>query len=410
MTYSDLQNGLYNLMMQGLGFAPGSPFQMVQPSTPLPASTSNNTLWAYMNNLPPFSLTQNYIQSAGNQFFSDYAALMSALQPSVTIDVKADVGADVYAQFVAYVLGLPAPVAVTQLPNLFLNWAFLQYPSVAIKGASDLSAQLLDPIYRAQLALMPYTAAPDPNNPGQTIPGKAPEWSLGYSQLVSQLNAAPNKSFSSQSVQSSGNVTSSWTQGGDSGFFGLWGSSSSSSSQSATFASQAVSLSVAFQHVTTYTPVPGHWYDSAAFGLAYATQSGKPWNPGSSITWQKTFGPNGNMRYIASSLVVVSGMNIKAVSSSSFSHADQTTINQSSGGGLWPFYSTGSSSSFTTSHSFSNSGQLTINSSSHAGIPIVVGVNVLSAAQYTGHASAGHLLFNNLVAKLALADVARVAG
>lgn len=397
MTFTDLQNGLFNFISQGLGFAPGSPFQLVQPSTPLPSSTSNATLWNYMNNIPPFSLTQNYIQSAGDQFFSDYQALMSSLEPAVNIDFKGDITPAVYDQWVAYVLGLPVAPAVTQLPNMFLNWAFVTNPSVAVKGASDLSAQLLDPIYRAQLALMPYTPAPDPNNPGNMLPGKAPDWTLGYSQLVSQLGAAPSKSFNSASVQSSSNVTNSWTHGGDSGFFGLWGSSSSSSSQSLTFASQAVSLSVSFAHVTTFTPAPGHWYDSAAFGLAYANQTGKPWNSKSAINWQNTFGPNGNMQRFASSMVVVSGMKVTAASSAVFSAADQTTINQNSGGGLWPFYTTGSSSSFSTGHSFSSGGNLSITMSSQAGIPIVVGVNVLSAAQYTGHATSGLRLFNQLV-------------
>jgi hypothetical protein len=396
MTYTDLQNGLYNLMLQGLGFTPGSPLQLVQPSTPLPAKTADSTVWEYMNNIPPNSLTQNYIQSAGDQFFSDYQALMSSLNPTVKINIQGDVGASVYSDFVAYVLGLATPPAVTQLPNLFLNWAFLTNPSVAVKGASDLSAQLLDPIYRAQLALMPYTPAPNPNNPGQTIPGKAPTWSLGYSQLASQVAAAPSKSFSSASVQSNSNVSNSWTHGGDSGFLGLWGSSSSTSSQSVTFASEAVSLSVSFGHVTTFTPVPGAWYDSAAFGLAYSTQSGSLWTPGSAINWASTFGPTGNMQRIPSSLVVVSGMDVKAVSTAVFSAADQTTINKSSGGGFWPFYSSGSSSSFTTSHSFNSGGQLTINSTSQAGIPIVVGINVLTAAQYTGHATAGLTLFNQL--------------
>jgi hypothetical protein len=390
MTYADLQNGLYNFLGQAYGFSPGSPLQLIQPSTPLPSSTKNATLWEYVNNIPPFSLTQNYVQSAGDQFFSDYQALMSALTPSVLIDFQGDIGATVYNEWLAYVGSLSAPPAVTQLPNMFLNWAFATNPAVAVKGASDLSAQLLEPIYRAQLALMPYTTVQG------IVTGKPPDWSLGYSQLVSQLAAAPNKSASSVSVQANSNVSNSWTQGGNSGFLGLWGSSSSSSSESATFASQAVSLNVSIQHLTTFTPVPGAWYDSAAFGLAYATQSGKPWNPSSAITWQKTFGPTGNMRQFASSLVVASGIKVSATGSAAFSSSEQSAVNQNSGGGLWPFYSSGSSSSFSTSHSFSSAGALTITSSSAAGIPIVVGVTVLSASQYTGHAIAGNNRFLQL--------------
>jgi hypothetical protein len=393
MTFADLQNGLYNFIGEGLGFAPGSPLQLVQPSPPLPGSTSNDTLWAYMNNIPPFSLTQNYIASAGNEFFSDYQALMSALVPSVTVDILADIGPTAYNAFLTYIQNLTPTPSVTQYPNLFLNWAFAHYPAVAIKGASDWSTMLLDPIARAQMALMPYTSI------GGNL-AKTPEWSLGYSQLTSQLASAPNKSFSEVDVQSSSNVTNSWTNGGNSGFFGLWGSSESSSSQSQTFASQAVSLSVSFAHVTTFTPAPGAWYDSGALGLAYSTQTGKPWNPGSAITWQKTFGSNGNMQRFASSMIVVSGMNVTAQSTSSFSSSDQTTITKNSGGGLWPFYSSNNSSSFHTSHNFNSANRLTISTSSAAGVPIVIGVTVLSASQYLGHAVAGRANYLQLTAAL----------
>ena len=246
-----------------------------------------------MNNIPPYSLTQNYISSAGNEFFSDYQALMSALVPSVTVDIQGDIGVAAYTAFLTYIQGLTPTPSVTQYPNIFLNWAFAHYPAVAVKGASDWSTMLLDPIGRAQMALMPYTSIG-----GSTA--KAPDWSLGYPQLTSQLSSSPNKAFSETDVQSNSSVSNSWTSGGNSGFFGLWGSSESTSSQSQTFASQAVSLSVSFAHVTTFTPAPGGWYDSGALGLAFSTQTGKPWNPASAITWQKTFGSNGNMQRFAS--------------------------------------------------------------------------------------------------------------
>ncbi len=95
MNFLDLQNGFYNVLLGGLGLQK-SPVQLVQPS-PLPAGTPNSTLWAFMNNIPPFSLTQNYISSGGNQIFSDYQALFSALQPSVNINFDGDIGPTVSA-------------------------------------------------------------------------------------------------------------------------------------------------------------------------------------------------------------------------------------------------------------------------------------------------------------------------
>jgi len=97
---------------------------------------------------------------------------------------------------------------------------------------------------------------------------------------------------------------------------------------------------------------------------------------------------------------VVSGMNVTAQSTSSFSSSDQTTITKNSGGGLWPFYSSNNSSSFHTSHNFNSANRLTISTSSAAGVPIVIGVTVLSASQYLGHAVAGRANYLQLTAAL----------
>lgn len=156
-TFLDLQNGFYNGFSQGLGFPPGSPFQMIQPAPPIPSGSNDAALWNYFNNIPPLSLTQNYIVSGGNQFFSDYKAVLSALKaPPSTF--ATDIGSDCFTAWMAYLNGLPAgqKPSANALPQTFLNWALVNYPDVANVGASDLSALLLDPIGTAQLAMMPY--------------------------------------------------------------------------------------------------------------------------------------------------------------------------------------------------------------------------------------------------------------
>jgi hypothetical protein len=86
---------------------------------------------------------------------------------------------------------------------------------------------------------------------------------------------------------------------------------------------------------------------------------------------------------------VVSGMVITATSLATFSKADQQTITQNSGAGLWPFYSSGSSSGSSTSASFNESGAMTTVITSPVNVPLVIGVNVISAADYLGHAVEG---------------------
>jgi hypothetical protein len=385
-SFLDLQNGFYNALSQGIGFPPGSPFQLIQPSTPLPEGTSDSDLWAYMNNIPPFSLTQNYIQSGGNKFFSDYQALMSALVPTVKVDFRGDIGPEAFADWIVYVRSLATFPTASQLPQVFFNWAVVFYPDIANVGSSDLSVIVLEPISRAQTILSFYT----------TVPPTPPAWTQGYATLRNQLANAPSKQFNVTDVQSSSDVSKSWTKGSNSGFFGLWGSSSSSSTQSETYASKGVSLSASFSRILTFVPSPGPWYDSGAMGLAFANKTGSPWNSKSSINWENTFGSKGNMQRFAGSTIVVSGMVITAVSTATFSKADQQTITQNHGAGLWPFYSSGGSSGSSTSASFSESGAMTTVITSPVNVPLVIGVNVIPVAEYLGHAVEGAKRFASL--------------
>jgi len=125
-TYLDLQNGFYNGFSQGLGFAPDIPFQMVQPSPPLIAGANQDQqLWNYFNNIPPFSLTQNYIASGGNQFTSDYAGLLGSLKGAPNT-FEQDVGPQCNTAWNSYVNTLPMTTPLSQFPVIFRNWAVIR--------------------------------------------------------------------------------------------------------------------------------------------------------------------------------------------------------------------------------------------------------------------------------------------
>lgn len=379
-TFLDLQNGWYNGFSQGMGQS-GQSFQIIQPAPPLVSSSSSNTqLWAYFNNIPPASLTQNYIASGGNQFYNDYRGLMSALTPTRTVNVEQDIGTSTFKAWQKYVSSMAIPPAPNQLPTLFRSWAMIYAPDKANIGASDYAAILLDPVASAQTQLtLVYTDAF-----GQA---KAPEWTLGYDDLVQLLNAAPNRSFNFASASMNSNVSSTWSKGGNSGFFGLWGGSSSSSSVSTKFASSAVTVEVSFDHVFTFVDSPGNWYGSSAMALAYSNKDGNPWSPQSSINWGNTFGSNGNMQRFAANLIVGSGMRATVTSTATYSSSEQTEIHNNSHAGFWPFYSSGGGSSSSNSVSFNQSGAMTLVMTSAPGIPVVLGSNVLSAGEFTGHSA-----------------------
>ncbi|MFC5472504.1 hypothetical protein [Paraherbaspirillum soli] len=200
---------------------------------------------------------------------------------------------------------------------------------------------------------------------------KPPAWNVGYAGLKKQLAVAPSVSvgFGNQAEP-------------DSGFWGLWGDSPAVSGPSAKFAAANLSVDISIFKALSFTPTPGDWYVSSVLSLVHSTPSGLPWNPNSPITWQSTFGPDGNLQRFLTSLMVVSDMRVHFHSSAAFSAADQQLIQQNAAAGLWPYYLGAGDAS--TSVRFDKAGQMTASIISEANTPIAIAANVLTAAQYLG--------------------------
>jgi hypothetical protein len=377
--FLDLQNGFYNAFSQGLGFSPNDPFQIIQPSPSLPSGPNADTmLWNYFNNIPPLSLTQNIILSGGNQFLSDYVAVMAALEAQPN-NFKSTIGDACFTAWMNYLNSNPRmyTIPINQYPMVFRNWAMNNSTcsQVAISGASAYAAALLDPIFAAQNALLPYQPT-----------GAAPvNFDPGYDTMMQQLLTAPGRKFEVATGQWNHDVRQTWTKGSDSAFFGLFGGSSSSSSLSQKFASSGVSMSASFGNVLQFSATPGNWYNSGAFGMAFNNKSGVPWNSQSPVNWDNTFGTKGNMQRFMTTLVIVNQMCARVTSMATYSEDEQSEIRQDSSNGIWPFYSKTSDSGTNTDVGFNEQGQMTVTFSSQNGVPIVVGGVVVPVATYLGH-------------------------
>lgn len=294
---------------------------------------------------------------------------------------RQDVGPECFSEWQVYVTSLNPRPTPQQLPDTFFNWASISFPDVATIGATDLGAMLLDPISTAVLALMPYARS---NNP---------DWSIGYDGLVRMLTTSPSRAFSVESSSMNTSLQQAWAHSNYSGLFGLWSGSSVDDSLSTRYAASRVRVDASFDHVLTFVATPGAWYTSSALGQAFANQGTPPWRAGNPINWNTTFSASGNMARFTGSLIVVSGMHITVTSEAQFSGTDQQTIMRNSSAGLWPFYSSSSSSGMTTSTSFNDQGQMTTSILSAGPTPIVIGCNVLTAAQFVGHAAESTRLF-----------------
>ena len=380
MAFVTIQNGLYNALAQGLGLNRQT-FQIIQPAAPLLAG-DNRFLWNFFNNIPPRSLTQNYIASGGNQLFSNYIALMGALSPATEVDLEGDIGADNLRAFIDFVKTISPPPPINQYPDIFFGWAFLNAPDVANVGATDWAAILLDPILTGQRAVLPYLPTPAPN----PTPGLPPDWLLGYDQLVAQLQNAPSFSFSLDSSTMNTDVSNTWTGGDHSGVFGLWSGSDSSESISTQFSESNFEFQLSFGNVLQFQTNAGAWYSSSTLNQAIDNPDvDPPWrSAGTLINWGNTFGDDGNMQRVAVSLLVVDTMSVFLDAETQYSTFEQQTIQNNSSAGVWPFYTTNSSGATTTTTTFDDAGGLHVENHGIPGVPVVIGGNVLPIDRFLG--------------------------
>lgn len=377
-TFDDIRIGFYNELSTVLGIPANAEFQMVQPATVVQQG-KDAFLWNYFNLIPTADLSTNATLSPGNQFYSNYSGLLSALQ-GVPNNFNEHVGPQCLTDWNAYLKALTPAPDLNMLPKVFYRWAiFNGYTPVAVQGMNDLSALLLDPVNAAQLAM---------------LMSNGPSWDQGYADLAAQLGAAPAMQFTASSGSWNAQSSHSWSSSSQSAFFGVWSTDSSTDETATMFAGSSITITGAFEHVTRFIAVPGPWYSSAAMGLAFAQQSGPPWNSSSPISWTNSFSEtDGNLARFVDSLIVVSGMDVTVTSDAVFNSAQQQAVLDNSSAGLWPFYNKNQSSGSVSSASFDAQGHLAIHISSPKGtspiVPIVIGLNVLPVSEFVGHAVQG---------------------
>ena len=366
-----LQAKWYNSIVGALGLVPQQ-FQLLQPTSPL--GDTSDLLWSYFNNLPPHTLTSAFNPGGGNRFYDGYRAVLSQLSSQNDGAFQRDLG-DSYDAWMTYVRTLSPLPKITDLPGVFQSWAAIYAPDVAQKGATDLANGLNDPIFRANMAVQNQ----------QSFMKGVPDFSQTIAGVRSAVLQATGASFDFDSSTASADTSKTWASGEVSGFWDIFtGSASTSYSQlTSKMAGSTLTVKGSFDHVLTVAASPGTWYDSGALAAAFHTQDNTLWKHGTP-SWDSTFGPDGNMNWFATSLVVVDGIHATITSGASYSTDDQTDITANLKVGIVPFFSLGASGGYSSSAQFDAQGRMTVTISNPAGNPVVFGANVLGTAAYLG--------------------------
>lgn len=358
----------YNAVVAGLRLDP-SHFQLLQPNTPL--GNTSNTVWAYFNSIPPNSLLSNFQLNGLNQLYADYRAVVSNLKSPSNERIQQDLG-DSYQPWITYLKAMSPLPTPQQLPQAFFNWATINAPDVAAAGRNDYEALLNDPIGLAQTAVLDQSGF---------ISG-TPNFSQTIADLRAAVQQAPAGSFDFDSSTASSDTSKSWASGVVGGFWDFFegeGSGDWESVQSKA-SSSGLTIAVSFDHVLTFSAVPGNWYSSAALGMAYSTRDNTLWEPGHPPSWETTFGPTGNMQRFLTSLVVADGIQTTMSSSAAYSTSEQEQIKAQAEVGFFPFFFSEASGGHTSNITFDDSGSMKVETSSPAGNPVVIGANVFPAS------------------------------
>lgn len=375
----------YNAVTAGCGLSKDE-FQLVQGSVPV--GTTSENLWAIFDSVPPLTASTFYNPAQINKFSQDYAGVISALIPQGSLQFQKDMG-DYYTQWNNYKKTItPPPPTAMAMSQAFAAWANTNLPQSQVPLCTgDYNSMLADPIELASNLLLAVEFA--------TVNPKICAYTTTIGQLNQALNNAPSKSVKLNSTTDSSDVSETWAKTESAGIFGIFGLGGDSSYDDITtkLTTAGAVIDANFEKLVTLTAGPlsqpstdnelqnyTPWFNGAALHEGYAKPDNTVWKAGDSISWDSTFGPNGNMQRCASALVIVDGITVTMTSNAALSTSEQATFRAAAGGGVFPFWEGTHSEGWNRNVSFDDQGNVTVTSTSPIGNPQILGVLVSRTA------------------------------
>lgn len=377
----------YNAVVSGCDLDPRT-FQLAQGYQRV--GSTSEALWNIFDAIPPMSLSHFWNPAQVDNFSSVYGGVINNLIPQNSGRFQAAMG-DYYSKWVDYLHTTPPPVI----------------PSGGIRALFDTWQQLNMPPEQGQNAYTEYQEVSQGVVPvavqmwldagGGT--GGVKAYNATVEDLTAQITpATPGKNVSMDSATESSETTHTWASGEVGGWYDFFaGEGSGSWDELTTKTTQAgVEIEAKFSHLTTFSTGPlarpssnpvlkdyKPWYDGEALNLAYHHDNNFVWSQ-TPPSWQDTFGPDGNLRHLTTSLVVVDGVEVTITSAASFTESEQESVKASAAFGFFPFFEAEASGGWTHKFSFNDSGGMTVTSSVPEGVSIVLGAIVTSIADILG--------------------------
>ena len=359
-------------------------FQLAQ-GFPL-LGTRSEELWPVMDALPPRSLTQFWNPAQMSQFTSTYRSVIAGLgQPSIKEFVE--VMGDYYAKWNKYKETVkPKEWPKGGLSELFHEWEQQFMPPDSGENAYLLYEQMMEkPVVVAAEML-------------HAIRGEAMVYDKTAEMLNQQMQASTPVGATMNSATESGETTHTWAGGSLGGMYDFFsGSASANYDNLSTKLQQAgVIVEVQFAKLVTFSFSPlaqaqpndatlsehKPWYYSSALAQAYQEPGEEMWPK--LPTWAQTFGPQGMLTGVKTSLVLARGLTSKITSTAAFGSEEKTAIEASAKLGFFPFFEAEAKGGWTHDVEFHDSGAMTVSSSVPANQTVVLGAIITPSASLFG--------------------------
>jgi hypothetical protein len=378
---NSLNSQWYNALTQQAKLDP-STFQLVQGNMPL--GTTSEQLWNIFDAVPPRSVSTFWNPAQLSSFSQNYAGVISALIAQGQMQFQTDMG-DYYTAWNDYKTTItPLPQDNAAWYKAFSSWAKANLPQSIVESAiSDFGTMLEDPIAVAADTLIQVSFAA--KNPAVYV------YTTTYEQLRQALNNGQPQAISMNSETESTDVSHTWAKAEVSGLFDIFAGEGNANYEQWT--SQVIeaglTIEVSFKKLVTlaagplkqpssdgvlrdYTP----WFNSGALGEGYANNSNTVWKAGDAITWDSTFGANGNLQRYTAALVIVDGITMTLKANAGIAQGSQEEFKAATTAGVWPFFEVHGEGGWSNTSTFDDSGNVTITSTCLEGNPQILGVIV----------------------------------
>ncbi|TCI84742.1 hypothetical protein [Tenacibaculum sp. M341] len=219
--------------------------------------------------------------------------------------------------------------------------------------------------------------------------GVNPRYTPEFAELQRRVNNGSTATIHFDSQTCNSNIEQSWAKSNGSSGVGFWGKKYNSVSEQLNQVASAnrITVDMHFNKFAFLDVRAGGWFYSGYFTDMYKN----PDQFQEASDWNNLFGPEGSLQRVTNQSLIVSGYTITVRSWATYSESEFKKIQKSTETNVWPFYTSGSSSSATSSYKHNEDKSISVTITSQPGDLQILGMGVIPTDRAVVGGSANHL-------------------